>query len=114
VIDSGHTGAIYAPIIVDRGDGIEFIKPPRSILPNEHMADYLLRDRGFVQTSALVVPTSVAKRIRYRDGMPFGQDTDFAIRLYDAGVRFRMLSRATVVWRDHFDPARVSSTLDPA
>lgn len=113
VIRGGHTGAVYAPIIVDRGDGLHFVKPPRAIRPREHMADYLLRDRGFVQTSTLVVPTSIARSVRYRKGMPFGQDTDFAIRLYHAGVGFVMIPHPTVVWRDHFDPTRVSSTVAP-
>lgn len=113
IVSSGYNGAVYARVIVDRGEGLSFMKPPRAIGRGEHMADYLLRDRGFVQTSTLVVPTNRAREIRYREGMPFGQDTDFAIRLYNAGVPFHMLPEPSAVWADHYDPTRVSSTVDP-
>jgi glycosyltransferase involved in cell wall biosynthesis len=109
LIDGTENTAAYSPIIVDRGNGKTFIKPPRPLGKDEAMADYLMRDRGFVQTSGLVVPTEVARKVRYRLGLPFGQDTDFAIRLHLAGCRFVMSRQASVIWNDAFDPARVSS-----
>lgn len=109
LLDGTENTAAYSPIIVDRGNGRTFIKPPRPLGEDEAMADYLMSDRGFVQTSGLVVPTEIARRVRYRLGLPFGQDTDFAIRLQLAGCRFRMSSQPSVIWNDVFDPARVSS-----
>jgi glycosyltransferase involved in cell wall biosynthesis len=103
------TGAVFSQVIVDRGDGISFIKPPRGMRAGEAMGDYLLRDRGFIQTSTLALPTSLARQIRYAEGLPFGQDTDFAIRASHAGVAFTMLERPSAVWSDRFDPKRVSS-----
>lgn len=100
---------VFSPVIVDRGDGISFIKPPRAIGADESMADYLMRDRGFVQTSGLVVPAAMAKQVKYRLGLPFAQDTDFAIRLEQAGGRFRMTETPTAVWTDVVDPRRVSA-----
>ncbi|WP_182422180.1 glycosyltransferase family 2 protein [Aureimonas sp. ME7] len=101
--------AAYSPVIVDRGDGVTFVKPPRALREGEAMADYVMRDRGFVQTSGLVVPRHIAATVRYRLGLPFGQDTDFAIRLHLSGCRFRMSQVASVVWNDAFDPNRVSA-----
>ena len=112
-IRGGHQGAIYGKVLVERSEGINFIKPSRAIHPGEHMAEYLLRDRGFVQTSTLVVPTAVARQVRYREGLPFGQDTDFAIRLFNVGVRFHMIAEPTAVWNDAYDRRRVSATIDP-
>lgn len=109
LVDGTENTVAYSPIIVDRGNGKTFIKPPRAIGKDEAMADYLMRDRGFVQTSGLVVPTEVARKVRYRLGLPFGQDTDFAIRLHLAGCGFVMSQQASVIWNDVFDPARVSS-----
>ncbi|WFU07159.1 glycosyltransferase (plasmid) [Rhizobium sp. CB3171] len=102
--------AVYSPVIVDRGSGRSFVKPPRPIAAGEDMADYVMRDRGFVQTSGLVVPTKVARTVKYRVGLPFGQDTDFAVRLFRAGCRFQMLGQPTVIWRDIEDPRRVSAS----
>ncbi|MBZ5763441.1 glycosyltransferase [Rhizobium sp. VS19-DR104.2] len=101
--------SIYSPVIVDRGDGKTFVKPPRAIGVNEDMADYVMRDRGFIQTSGLVVPREIAAKVRYRTGLPFGQDTDFAVRLFRAGSRFQMTETPTVVWNDAVDPKRVSA-----
>ena len=105
---------VYARIIVERGGGRSFLKPPRAIREGEHMADYLLRDRGFVQTSTVVLPTALARRVRYRDDLPFGQDVDFAIRLYAAGARFVMRSEPGAIWRDVADPSRISHRSVPS
>ena len=109
LLDGTSNTVGYSPIIVDRGEGRTFIKPPRALGENEAMADYVMRDRGFVQTSGLVVPTDIARKVRYRLGLPFGQDTDFAIRLDLFGCRFQMSKTPTVIWNDMFDPARVSA-----
>jgi len=109
LLDGAENTVAYSPIIVDRGEGRTFIKPPRALGEHEAMADYVMRDRGFVQTSGLVVPTDIARKVRYRLGLPFGQDTDFAIRLDLAGCKFRMAKAPSVIWNDVFDPARVSA-----
>lgn len=109
LLQQGPKIVAYSPIIVDRGHGRSFIKPPRALRPGEAMADYLMSDRGFVQTSGLAVPAALARQVKYRLGLPFGQDTDFAIRLQLAGCTFKMAAEPSVVWSDVFDPARVSS-----
>jgi glycosyltransferase involved in cell wall biosynthesis len=99
----------YARIVVDRGEGRTFLKPPRAIRPGEHMATYLLCDRGFVPTTTLVVDAAVAKQVHYDVALPFGQDTDFAIRLYLAGCGFVMAEEPGGVWDDTYDPNRASA-----
>ena len=99
----------YARIIVDRGNGRTFMKPPRAIRPHEHMATYLLCDRGFVPTTTLVVGAAMAKQVRYSESLPYAQDTDFAIRLFLAGCRFVMSEEPGGVWRDAYSPNRASA-----
>ncbi len=99
----------YAPMIVDRGEGRSLIKPPRAIRPDEHMANYLLRDRGFIPTITLVLERETAQRVRYDESLPFAQDTDFAIRLYLAGCRFVMAREPGAIWQDVPSPGRVSA-----
>jgi glycosyltransferase involved in cell wall biosynthesis len=108
-LESAQETAGYARILVDRGRGRTFLKPPRAIVPGEHMATYLLCERGFVPTITLVVPAEIARRIRYDEGLPFAQDTDFAIRLFLAGCRFAMVEDAGAIWQDTSDPRRISS-----
>ena len=96
----GHVA--FSPVRAQRGN-VYLVRPPRPMAHGESMAMYLMCDRGFVQTSGLVVATDVAKAVRYREDVSFGDDTDFAIRLDIAGQKF-------VVWFDGPDPNRLSNT----
>ena len=103
---------VYCPVRAQRGKDF-MVKPPRAIAVGEAMADYLMCGRGFVQTSGLVVPTAVAREVRYRINVIFGDDTDFAIRLQLAGYDFVMAKEPGVDWFDGPDPLRLSnSSLD--
>ena len=99
----------YARVRVDRGDGRIFLKPPRGKEPEEEMASYLLCDRGFTPTITMVLPREAAARIRFHEKLRAAEDTDFAIRLTQAGYSFRMLQEPGAVWNDSFDPGRQSS-----
>lgn len=99
---------VYAPVRAQRGTGF-IVKPPRAIAPSESMATYLMCGRGFVQTSGLVIPTEIARKVRYREDASFGDDTDFAIRLQLAGFQFLMAPEPGVDWFDGPDPARLSN-----
>jgi glycosyltransferase involved in cell wall biosynthesis len=106
----GTSGTVgYARMIVDRGEGRTILKPPRAIRPGEHMATYLLCDRGFVPTITVVVDTPTARRVRYHENLRAAEDTDFAIRLFLDGCRFVMAEAAGAVWRDIPDPNRTSA-----
>lgn len=109
LLEGTEETAGYARMIVDRGKGRTFMKPPRAIRPGEHMATYLLCDRGFVPTTTLVVGTAMARQVRYSEALPYAQDTDFAIRLFLAGCRFVMSEEPSAVWRDAYGPNRASA-----
>jgi len=108
MLDRAPGVAAYARMSVDRGNGNTMLRPPRGIRRDEHMADYLLRERGFVPTITLAVDAATARRVRYDPRLPFGQDTDFAIRLYLAGCRFVMAEEPGAICEDVADPTRVS------
>jgi glycosyltransferase involved in cell wall biosynthesis len=108
---SGTQGLVaYAPVRAHRGPQGFLIKPHRAIRQGETMASYLMCERGFVQTSGLVVPADAARKVRYREDVRYGDDTDFAIRLELAGYSFVMADRPGVVWYDGPDPGRLSNT----
>jgi hypothetical protein len=100
----------YARVRVDRGKGRVFLKPPRALLPGEDMAEYLLCDRGFTATSTIVAPRAAAAQVRFDEHLKAAEDTDFAIRLSLAGYRFAMLEEPGAVWKDTFDPHRLSAS----
>ena len=99
----------YARMIVDRGNGITLLKPPRAIRPGEHMATYLLCDRGFVPTITVALPAEIARKVRYGGEWRAAEDTDFAIRLFLSGCEFRMIEEPGAVWDDTYNPNRTSS-----
>jgi len=101
--------AFYAPIIALRAQGVAVVKPPRPLRPGENMAAYLMSDRGFVQTSGLVVPRQMAARVRYREDAGFGDDTDFAVRLQLAGCAFTMGKLPGALWSDGVAQLRLSA-----
>jgi glycosyltransferase involved in cell wall biosynthesis len=99
----------YARMIVDRGNGVTMLKPPRAIRPDEHMANYLLCDRGFIPTITIAMPTDVARKVRYGEKWRPAEDTDFAIRLFLAGYQFKMIEEPGAVWDDTYNPNRTSA-----
>jgi glycosyltransferase involved in cell wall biosynthesis len=99
----------YARVLVDRGNGRTLLKPPRAPRPGEHMATYLLCDRGFVPTITVCVETQLARRVRYAEHLHYGEDTDLAIRLFLEGCQFLMLEEPGAVWHDLHDPCRASA-----
>ena len=98
----------YGQVLADRGEGRNFLKPPRAIARNERVDRYLMCDRGFIQTSSVALSRSLAKRVRYREDVKFGDDTDFAVRLSLAGGRFMMAERPGTIWTDRQAEDRLS------
>ncbi len=99
----------YARVVVYRGEGNTFLKPPRAIAKDEDMASYLLADRGFVATTTTVVPAALARKIGYHMDLREAEDTDFAVRLALEGCSFAMADAPGAIWNDYFDPNRLSA-----
>ena len=109
LLDGTANTAAYARIVVDRGNGRTMLKPPRALRPGEHMATYLMCDRGFVPTITLCLETALARRVRYHENLRAAEDTDFAVRLFLADCRFVMADEPGAVWHDVYDPGRSSA-----
>jgi glycosyltransferase involved in cell wall biosynthesis len=109
LLDGTSNTAGYARMLVDRGQGRIFVKPPRAVREGENMGEYLLCARGFVPTITLVVERKLAARVRYHENLKTAEDTDFAMRLALAGCRFVMDEEPGAVWKDIADPGRQSA-----
>jgi glycosyltransferase involved in cell wall biosynthesis len=103
---------IFSTLYVDRGVGKYWVKPPRVLNDQERVSDYVMADRGFLQTSTLVVETKLAKKTLFQKGLPFGQDTDFAVRLERNNANFKMIDKPLVIWNDVQASDRVSNGKD--
>jgi glycosyltransferase involved in cell wall biosynthesis len=109
LLENSPNTAAYARIVLDRDKGRTLVKPPRALRQGENMAAYLLCDRGFVPTITLVVEREMAKRVRYDERVSFGDDKDFAIRLWLAGCKFVMAEAPGARCSDIADPSRLSA-----
>ncbi|MET1754008.1 glycosyltransferase [Novosphingobium sp. RD2P27] len=105
----GTKSAYFSRVIVDRGNGSTFLKPPRGPKSGEPLSEYLCCDAGFVQTSTLVLPSQAAKSVQYLDWLPYGQDVDYALRLDAAGVDLVYNPNPGAVWDDVQTGKRISS-----
>ena len=109
LLDQAPNTVGYARVLVDRGEGRTFLKPPRAIAQGEDMAVYLLCRRGFVPINTVVVERALAQSVRFHESLPAAEDTDFAIRCALSGARFAMVEAPGARWRDVDDPNRLSS-----
>jgi hypothetical protein len=93
---------------VDRGAGVRWVRPDRPIRPGEPPAEYLFVSNQLIQTSTILMPSRVAKQVRFDPDLRKGQDLDFVVRLAAAGVGFEMIDRPLTVWTDVTEANRVS------
>lgn len=99
---------LYSQMRVDRGVDRYWVRPERGIREGEDVGEYLFCANQFMQTSTLVVPAGLAKRVRFDPALKKGQDLDFSVRLQVAGARFRMIEQPLTIWLDASEAGRTS------
>jgi glycosyltransferase involved in cell wall biosynthesis len=101
---------LYSKISVLREGGKCWTKPNRGVKKSEEISEYLMVHHQFIQTSTIVVPSKLAKKNKFTEGLIFGQDTDFCIKLGKSGADFIFIDKELTIWFDEYSPSRVSST----
>lgn len=91
---------LYGQIVVDRGVGRCWIKPDRALGDDEPIHDFLYVHGGFIQTSTLVIPRALARRVAWDESITYGDNDQFAIDLRATGARFVMLPEPLVLYED--------------
>jgi glycosyltransferase involved in cell wall biosynthesis len=99
---------LYSSMNVDRGVEKYWIRPERPITEGEDVGEYLFCANQLIQTSTLVVPASLAKRVKFDPTLRRGQDLDFCIRLQRAGAVFKMVNEPLTIWFDDTEAGRTS------
>ena len=105
--DDGRT-VLYSRMKVDRGVDRYWIRPDRGIRDGEDVGEYLFCANQFMQTSTMVVPSEMARKVLFDPALKKGQDLDFCVRLQGAGARFKMIDEPLTVWLDATEDGRTS------
>jgi glycosyltransferase involved in cell wall biosynthesis len=100
----------YSYVNVDRGVGKFWSRPSRAIKPSEDVGEYLFVQNEMIQTSAIVLPKSLARSVLFDPMLRKGQDLDFCLRLQRAGAHFKMIEEPLVIWVDISESGRTSRT----
>ena len=90
----------YSKNYVDRGVGRYWVKPSRGLRDGEDIFDYLFVDKGWVHPSTIVLPTGAARAHPFREDLSFGDDTQFAVDLWQAGTPIRMIDEILAIYHD--------------
>lgn len=103
---NGQSVIGFSNLVVDHADGQEplpWITVPYAA--GMTARQYLLELHQVIQTSTLLMPTAVARSVRFDGALRRHQDLDFVLRAESAGVRFCYLDQCLV--RYSADPAAV-------
>jgi glycosyltransferase involved in cell wall biosynthesis len=93
-----HTNTVCHTQVRVCGSGADYYLPGRAKRPQETVAEYLFLNHGHIQTSSLLLPTTLAKRTRFDPTLRKHQDYDFCLRLEDNGAHFLLVRHPLVHW----------------
>jgi glycosyltransferase involved in cell wall biosynthesis len=106
---------IVASRLVNRTPRAEFVMPRRLPAAGEPLSEYLTVRRGlfhgdgFIQTSTIMAPTELLRRVPFADGIRRLQELDWTIRALDhADVDLIVAAEPLVIWHTDEDRPRLS------
>jgi len=91
------------------GHGPRHVHNRRGPKPGEDLGEYLLAHGKTLQTSTIMLPTALARRVRFSVGLKRCQDCDFVLRLVRAGGDLIYLEEPLAVYQVGPDPERLSN-----
>lgn len=103
----------YSKIRVLKNDGSQPIeRPTRTIDEGEHVSDYLFVSHELIQTSTILLKTSLAKEILFDERFIRHQDYDFVIRAQDFfNAKFVFLDQALTCYTSDLNAVSRSISL---
>jgi len=118
-LELAAAAAVPLPIVVsrlvNRTPRAEFVLPHRLPAPGEPISEYLSVRRGlfhgdgFIQTSTIMAPTELLRRVPFTVGLRRLQELDWTLRaLREDGTGVHMAEEPLVVWHTDEDRPRVS------
>jgi glycosyltransferase involved in cell wall biosynthesis len=112
---SSYRWPIVVSRLVNRTPRAEFVVPRRLPEPGEPISEYLAVRRGlfhgdgFIQTSTIMAPTELLRRVPFTVGLRRLQELDWTLRaLREEGTGVLMAEQPLVIWHTDEDRPRVS------
>lgn len=84
------------------------VRPDPLPRPDQDFGEFLYADGGFAQISSLMVPTPLARRIRFRESLRQYEDHLFYIELAATGAALVVVPDALTMWTNDDRPDRLS------
>ncbi len=108
-----RTGAefVFGPVVSERGDGSRWVRPSCGPREGESIFDYLFVRRGVALPSTMVVKTDVVRRYPFFEALWFGDNDQFVVDLWEAGVSCFYLDQPLTLYADEYDAGRLSQGL---
>ena len=118
-LELAKSAGVPLPIVtsrlINRTPRADFVMPRRLPEPSEPRSEYLTVRRGlfhgdgFVQTSMIMAPTELLRRVPFAVGLPRLQELDWTLRaLVEDGVDLFVAPEPLVVWHTDEDRPRLS------
>ncbi len=118
-LDLAKNAQVASPIVIsrliNRTPRAEFVLPRRLPEPDEPRSEYLTVRRGlfhgdgFIQTSTILAPTELLRRVPFTPGLRRLQELDWALRALDLdGVDLVIAPEPLVIWYTDENRPRVS------
>ena len=87
------------------------IHPPRAKKSKEKVSDYLICNRGAMQSSTLFMHTELAQKVLFNPDLTRFQDYDFTLRLEEANADFIFINKVLTYMPEH-EHDRISKGVD--
>ncbi|RVT90209.1 glycosyltransferase family 2 protein [Sphingomonas crocodyli] len=94
--------------VISRRGSDEHLHNKRGPDREEDISEYLMVERQALQTSTMLLPTNLAQRIRFRDGLKRHQDWDFILRVLADGADLLYDDEPLAIYDLDLQPGRVS------
>jgi len=89
---------LFSTVIECNEDHTEASFYPAVRYRSQPIAEFILKMHGGAQTSALLLPTALAKRVGFDPKLIRHQDYDFCMRLEEAGANFYAIPKPLSYW----------------
>lgn len=89
---------LFSTVVACKEDHTEASLYPAIDYAAQPIAEFILKMHGGAQTSALLMPTSLAQRVGFDPRLIRHQDYDFCMRLEEAGARFHAIRKPLSYW----------------
>lgn len=82
---------------------------------DQHLSEYFMIEGGTLQTSTLLLPTRLARLIRFDERLARHQDWDFVLRVVGAKAKLRYIHDSLVIYdaNDHSHKISAQKSLQP-